>query len=386
MRPADSKRFQRRSSKWKREVAVEDRSNFRSTLAMRRPLSVISMSAIDRSRALLPHLFQPVREGLAVGTYAAYRRALELFLLDRNLTFPFLRLLSVESIDRKFKRYLRRLFLSVPQGSMQSGENARNALHLWIPRTKNRLCESHTILRYWARGRVQQARPPIPRNIATLVALSLARRGHILPAVAVLLSFDCYLRINECLSLTKADVTIPHDERLGGDVHEKTTIHLRKTKTLDNLSCMVRDPVVARLLHRIVDSLPSPSSRIFPFSAGEYREFFFKGTLRRLGLDHLHFVPHSLRHGGATHDFVIEGQSLDYIKRRGRWASADSVGRYVQQLAAVDLTFKVPSKSDRQGAVFHEHLEYLMDLCIDDSALALPTLPSLPPEVSDRRL
>lgn len=329
----------------------------------------------------LPHLHPSIRYGLSAATYAGYRRAVELFMLDRNLSYSQLVFLSTAQIDRRFAKYLEQLYDD--DGSMQSGENARNGLHVWIPRTKNRLRRSHTILHYWAKAREQYSYPPIPRNVVTLVAISLAKRDEHHAAVAVLLSFDCYLRINECLQLTKADVTIPRDARLGGDPHEKTTIHLRRTKTLDNLSCVVHDPVVARLLHRIVNSLPSSSSRLFPLTQSAYREHCFKGTLRGLGLAHLHFVPHSLRHGGATHDYVIEGRPLEYIIRRGRWASAKSADRYVQQLAAVDLTFKVPAKLDHQGAVFHEHLEHLMDHFIKDS---WPTLPPLPSDVSERRL
>jgi integrase len=336
---------------------------------------------MSHRRYRLPALHSSVRLGLNNSTYTDYRRGVERFLEARALPYSKLVFLRTAQIDRRFASYLRELYDN--EGSMQSGENARNGLHLWLPRTKNRLRDSHTILHYWARQRKQQSYPPIPRNVATLVAVSLAQRGELHAAIAVLLSFDCYLRVNECLSLTKADVTIPTDRRLGGDVHEKTTIHLRKTKTLDNLSCVVHDPVVARLLHRIVASLPTPASRLFPLTLTAYREHHFKGTLRGLGLGHLHFVPHSLRHGGATHDYVIAGMTPEYIVRRGRWASPKSADRYIQQLRAVDMTFLVPAAMDQQGARFQEHLEAVMDNFIGDVFSALPPLSQA---VSDRRL
>lgn len=338
---------------------------------------------MSHRRYTLPPLHSSVKLGLSNATFIAYRRGVERFMQARKLTYSNLVLLRTAQIDRRFASYLRELYDN--EGSMQTGENARNGLHLWLPRTKNRLRDSHTILHYWARQRTQQSYPPIPRNVVMLVAVSLARRGELHAAVAVLLSFDCYLRVNECLNLTKADVTIPTDRRLGGDIHEKTTIHLRKTKTLDNLSCVVHDPVIARLLHRIVASLPTPASRLFPLTETAYREHHFKGTLRRIGFGHLGFVPHSLRHGGATHDYVIAGMPPDYIVRRGRWASAKSADRYIQQLRAVDMTFLIPAPLDQKGARFHEYLEAIMDDFIADQEGFAP-LPPLSQAVSDRRL
>jgi integrase len=331
-------------------------------------------------RYRLPPLHSSVRLGLNPSTYVDYRRGVERFLEARRLTYSKLIFLRTAQIDRRFASYLRELYDN--DGSMQTGENARNALHLWLPRTKNRLRESHTVLHYWARQRKQHSYPPIPRNVAVLIAAALAQRGEIHAAIAVLLSFDCYLRVNECLSLTRADVTIPTDQRLG-DALANTTIHLRKTKTLDNLSCVVHDPVVARLLQRILFSLPTPASRLFPVTLTAYREYHFKGTLRRLGLGHLGFVPHSLRHGGATHDYVVAKRTPEYIQRRGRWASIKSADRYIQQLRAVDMTFKISADLDREGGMYHEFLEAIMDQAIGST---LPRVQPLSAALSEGRL
>ena len=42
-------------------------------------------------------------------------------------------------------------------------------------------------------------------------------------------------------------------------------------------------------------------------------------------------TPHSLRHGGATHCYVILGMSIPDLKRRGRWAE-EWITAYVQGL------------------------------------------------------
>ena len=48
--------------------------------------------------------------------------------------------------------------------------------------------------------------------------------------------------------------------------------------------------------------------------------------------DRVPYVPHSLRHGGATCDYLYAGgESLEDILFRGRWASMKSTRQYIQQ-------------------------------------------------------
>lgn len=328
------------------------------------------MSALQNSDIHLPHSSILRRGGFVPATYTAYYRAVSLFLHCCDLTFPSLLLLPTSTIDTYLSSWLEVEYES--GGSRGLGENIRHGLHFFLPRLRHQLHESHLRLRGWLRHRPSMAYPPIPRNIATLVAVSLARQGLIRPAVAVLLSFDCYLRVNECMNLRVSDVRIPNDERLGLP-YTHCAIHLRTTKTIDNMSCTVRHPAIARLLHRCTLGL-SPTDLIFPFTAAMFRSQYLAPTLHLLGLSHLGFVPHSFRHGGATHDYVIEQRSEEYVRKRGRWAATKSSYRYMQTLAAVDLTYAVPQQQDRDGAAFLQHLEFVMDLAIKNN---LPQLPSL---------
>ena len=74
------------------------------------------------------------------------------------------------------------------------------------------------------------------------------------------------------------------------------------------------------------------------FSARRLLFGYKKDALRRLlqrevaalGVD-VHFVLHSLRHGGATHMFTIDEESLDSIVVRGRWKRMESGRHYVQE-------------------------------------------------------
>ena len=318
------------------------------------------------------------RGGLAPATYLAYRRAVNNFLRDCNLKYTQLIQLSVRLIDLWLAAWLEAEFEA--GGSRAYGENTRNGLHFYIPKCRHRLHESHLRLKGWKRQKPGKSYPPLPRNIATLVSVHLAARGDWLACVAVLLSFDCYLRINECCNLKVGDIRIPKDRRLG-EPYLHSAVHLRTTKTIDNLTCTVSDPVLARILHRMIIGR-QPSERLFPFTASTLRDRHFKSTLRNLGLGHLGFVPHSLRHGGATHDFVIVGKSESYVTKRGRWASSKNAHRYMQTLAAVDLTYAVPRDMDQQGRDFHEQLELVLDSAIGSR---LPPLPPLSRAVKDAR-
>src|SRR5205807_2262177 len=67
------------------------------------------------------------------------------------------------------------------------------------------------------------------------------------------------------------------------------------------------------------------------------------------------YVPHSLRHGGATFDFLRTG-SVEHVQFRGRWKSLDSVRRYVQTARALLAALDVPSSLNALGATLSDGL------------------------------
>jgi integrase len=325
---------------------------------------------VSTTVARLPHSSELRRAGLASRTYDAYHKAVDTFLSTFEITFADLRRMRTVEIDLRLAAWLEAEFES--GGSRQYGENTRSGLHFFLPRVKNRLHESHLRLKGWKKCVPGKSYLPMPKNIATLVAVHLAAADNYLAGLAVLLSFDCYLRVNECVNLLVGDVRIPADGRMG-ERYLHCAVHLRKTKTLNNLSCTIRDPVIARLLHRCVIGR-SKHERLFPFTAGVFRSRLFKPTVASLGLAQMGFVPHSLRHGGATHDYVIAGRSETEVVNRGRWASTASADRYMQTLAAVDLTYQVPRSLDSDGRDYWSCLEAIFDQQIGDD---LPRLPPL---------
>jgi hypothetical protein len=79
---------------------------------------------------------------------------------------------------------------------------------------------------------------------------------------------------------------------------------------------------------------------VFPFSAQTLRSRFHQ-VCAELGLSE-QYVPHSLRHGGATR-LHLQGVSMEDILLRGRWASTKSARRYVQAGRAQLMAMAVPA-------------------------------------------
>ena len=72
-----------------------------------------------------------------------------------------------------------------------------------------------------------------------------------------------------------------------------------------------------------------PMAPLFDISLSTYERLFKEATVA-LGLGALRLTPHSLRHGGASEDAAAKLRSAAEIQKRGRWAAAASVRRYMK--------------------------------------------------------
>lgn len=81
------------------------------------------------------------------------------------------------------------------------------------------------------------------------------------------------------------------------------------------------------LLHQMAKLRKSKDSRLFDFSAEEYRKEFVT-VASMMGVPNLH--PYQLRHGGAAEDLNAGTRSYQGVKARGRWQTDASVRRYTK--------------------------------------------------------
>lgn len=287
-----------------------------------------------------------INASVTTSTHHIYRTAVHRF-LDWVLSHSSLDVLSSSpsSFDWLLSQYLHHLWRS--GNGKQGGKNTVYGCLLFLPRLRGRLHYSLASLRGWERLAPSSPHQPMSYTVLVLVSVGMSARGWFSSAVGAILAFECYLRVSELVGLRRSDVALPDDRRLGvAGRPDSIALRLRKTKRGVNQWVTVRSPLARALLLELMLADPE-EDRLFPFSAGTFR--------RRLhavcaGLGLAGYVPHSLRHGGATHDH-LSGLPLEDIMLRGRWASVKSARHYVQQgralLLARDLDPDLARLSDR---------------------------------------
>jgi len=145
-------------------------------------------------------------------------------------------------------------------------------------------------------------------------------------------------RIGELTNLTREDVLDSGDLRVSAE-HKGLVLKLSKTKTGPNKSVEVLEPAVITIFRDYIGDIPisKPKQKLFTFTGAQYR-YQFKKACKQLGLSGL-YVPHSLRHGGATRYYRVMKMPIEDVMFRGRWQSNDSARRYIQQGMALQMTF-----------------------------------------------
>jgi integrase len=271
------------------------------------------------------------------GTLADYRTALRHFAAYlRSRNFPDCRLQSEDSIvfasvsvlDDHLAAFFH--WVSVNQRPISWALNSFWGLLAFNPRLKNRLHVAFDILKRIKRANPSRSPKPLTWDLTVLVASWLARNVSVDMAIGALLAFDCYLRVSELVGLRLVDVSVPRarSARVG--------IILRDTKSGRAQSVLIARPALAAVVAAWVAARRASSSEcewVFTFSAARFRADLARACAA-LGLPA--FTPHSLRHGGASHD-LLHGMHVDSVQLRGRWSSIPTARRYFQVATAAAL-------------------------------------------------
>lgn len=296
---------------------------------------------------------------LAPSTIKAYTKQLNHFLTHTSTTLQDLPSLSDRRIDMLLSDFINHLFHSgAPFG--YAAHTVGGLVH-HLPHLRSKLFESHLRLRGWTRHRTTSSHPPLTWELTVVFAALMSAWGHHSESLGLLLSFDCYLRVGELTSLRKCDIIMRDDARLGRS-HTKMALWLPKTKTGLNQWVTVNSDTVATLLETHIRTLPVSTEltdRVFPFSPSVLRKL-----IRRCsdfcGLA-APYVPHSLRHGGATRDFLC-GVRIEDIMFRGRWKAMESAKRYIQTGRGLLAAQQVPQHINTLGIAIDDCLVSFMQL------------------------
>lgn len=307
---------------------------------------------------------------LQPSTFRAYRKNLNKLLEHTRLSLQQLLSHSPPRIDCLLASFIDHQY--AVGGSFDYCQQALSALVFQQPSLRNTLGESRLRLRGWRNLLEAHSHPPLTWELTVLFAVTMAKWGYHAEATAALLSFDCYLRVGEMTRLQFRDVIMPHDARVGS-AHPSMALRLARAKTGLNQWVSLRNPAVsASFLGYLRSSSFAAEQRIFPFSPDRFRRLLHR-VADSLGVGHTPYVPHSLRHGGATCDF-LRGDSIEQIMFRGRWKSMESARRYIQTGRAIMATVDVPAQLHKSGSIFAEALSAVIAHLLQ-SVTAVPSRP-----------
>lgn len=308
---------------------------------------------------------------LAPASLSAYNRQLTSFLRYSRLTRPLFRTLPPSQLDHLLAVYIQHVFDSAEADDQQRRGGfsyAALALHAVVyhrPDVRPLLLTSRQCLNGYEHMRATQSHPPLTWELTVVFACVMANSGYHAQAVGTLLAFDCYLRVGELTRLRRRDIVMPNDPRMGRAA-TGMAVCLYRTKTGLNQSVTLQNPVVAQLLVRWIDSLhlpPHSTARVFDFDDASLRRLMRNASLL-LGLGATPYVPHSLRHGGATHDFLL-GRGIAHVQFRGRWQSMESSRRYIQTTRALLAQHHVPQHLHDLGSLLSDSLIEVMQHAFD---------------------
>lgn len=231
-------------------------------------------------------------------------------------------------------------------------------IRMYLPQLKSpSLPIASAISTRWNKSRPAVSFPPLTWELTVAIAVQLARGGQYAYGVATLLGFDCLLRVGELTKLRRENFADYKDARLGSE-YRVALVAIEKAKTGRYQSVKVDDPAVRLLLSGLVARM-KPRSLLFPGGAAAYRRAF-KAACASLGLSN-RYVPHSLRHGGATR-MHIRGDRLDDILVRGRWKSTESAKTYIKMGPALLLANSAPASVSAAAVVLAKDVRLAMAL------------------------
>lgn len=203
------------------------------------------------------------------------------------------------------------------------------------------------VLKSWAARAPSKPWPCIPEAALILLVQEALLRGWINVAGWLMISFCCLPRISAASRMLFQDVALPGDPRFAGmssdcfvvvgyDKRQKTP---RMVDVYDNLG--------VELLYVLTETQPANDWRLFRASSSTLRQKM-KTLCKALGWEHLNFVPHSLRYGGAVYDKSVRNLHVGDIQQRGRWRNPDTCLAYIQKGLGRLFRLNFPKSSEKE--------------------------------------
>jgi len=212
---------------------------------------------------------------------------------------------------------------------------ALSGLEHFLPEIKPLLLARRT-LKGWNRLCPPRPYAPIPRDLCFALAVVCSLSDRLPSAIAMLVSFDCWLRISEVVSVTPRSIVDTRIVASHDPLSQCVSIFLPHTKTGPRQAVRIECAELASLVVAFSEASRlayGPDTPIFPSASSLRSSLNFalgvlcpENQLETRGLD---FTWHSFRHGGASRAFV-SGTDMRDIRIRGRWSHDKSAEHYLQ--------------------------------------------------------
>ena len=229
----------------------------------------------------------------------------------------------------------------------------------FLPIVKNNLPTAELSLKGWLKSQGSISYPPLSWSLTVCIAFKMLLAREVKAGIGVLLAFHCLLRIGELTSLRRSDVALSNDPRLGIKFNNMA-LRLRQTKTGSNQWVEIIDKDV-QVLVKVLLRQTAHDDLLILMTSMHFRSLF-KETCDSLGLSSK-YVPHSLRHGGATL-YHLQGFSIDDVLLRGRWSSTKSARRYIQAGRAMLLSMQTPEDLIQFGNILANNIIQAFNLSL----------------------
>ena len=243
-----------------------------------------------------------------------YAKAVSSFLFwikSVNPTFSTISSTSPEVLDTLLAQYANFLFNeNSARGNLQRVVNCKCGIFLWHPRLRSSpFYITEASLRGWNTSVPKNQRSPAPACLVFVMIRMFIKQQQWDSALITWLCFDGYFRISEITEILV---------RQFNDNGTIIVVNLSRSKTGLNQCVIIQQPQLIYLIRSYFRSLLCTTERLFPSNMQAIYRVSWDAMLRSLKADHLELTPHSLRHAGATEDFISGNRTSEQIFNRGR--------------------------------------------------------------------
>lgn len=206
--------------------------------------------------------------------------------------------------------------LNLRRGCLQHFRYALFGTIFFLPELKLHLGRSRQLEKGWDRTVPASSPPPLPLTTVNAISAWLASQDRFCESLALNIGFHGFLRANEICKLQKSDICFPGDFRLSDFHSSRAGCVGRHAKTGKNQFIPLTDDTLLRRLRRFSNSLPHHTPDLFSISYSSLTSTF-KEVLHHFHLGKVGYTLHSLRHGGATYQW-LNGSPFEDVMLKGR--------------------------------------------------------------------